>query len=261
MKSRSVTRRSLWILVQIGAFSAILANVAFGQQTIVNVPSDALTPRGQVFLMHETQLAWSSSKPNYNSTNFFAYGLNEQTELAITLYNVDEFGSDALALGMGFKTVRELETEWFEDFTPKWTYGLLAPISLADQDQAVGYFGFTHLTFAIPNTDLRLLGGVAAGSENLFGQDAVSALVGVEYPFTDHLSFTGEWFSGTHDLSGLIPGITYHNDRLILVAGLKIPSSFDPKECGLVFECGWFFGPSHNSNLDSAVSHPHYGIR
>lgn len=198
-------------VLHVSAIWLVLSSVAFGQQTIVNVPSDALTPRGQVFLMHETQLSWGSKTPDFNTTNFFAYGWNEQTELAITLYNVDEFGSDAMALGVGFKTAKELSAEWFEEFDPKWTYGFMAPISLAEQDQAVGYFGYTHSTFAVPDTELRLLGGVAAGSKNLFEQDAISALIGAEYPLTEHLSFTGEWFSGSHSLSGLIPGLTYHH--------------------------------------------------
>lgn len=253
--------KSFRFVLQASAAWLVLSSVAAGQQTIVNVPSDALTPKGQVFLMHETQLSWGSKTPDYNTTNFFAYGLSEQTELAITLYNVDEFGSDAMALGLGFKTVKELSAEWFEDLEPKWTYGLMAPISLAEQDKAVGYFGYTHLTFAIPDTELRLLGGVAAGSKNLFEEDAISALLGVEFPLTEHLAFTGEWFSGTHGLSGLIPGITYHHDRLILVAGLKIPNSFDPDKYGLVLECGWFFGPSHKSDVESTVEFPHYGTR
>ena len=256
-----VVRKSLPLLLQFWAIWLACSSAALGQQTIVNVPSDALTPTGQVFLMHETQLSWGSKTPDYNTTNFFAYGLNEQTELAITLYNVDEFGSDAMALGVGFKSVRELHAEWFADLEPKWTYGFLAPISLAEQDTAVGYFGFTHLTFAVPQTELRLLGGVAAGSRNLFDEDAVSALVGVEYPISEHLAFTGEWFSGPHNLSGLIPGLTYHKERLILVAGLKIPNSFDPDKYGFVLECGWFFGPSHKSDVESAVEFPHYGTR
>lgn len=236
-----------------------LANGSSGhaQQTIINVPSDALTPQGMWFSLHESQVGWGSQAPKYTATNFLTYGLNENTELAMTLYNVDEWGSQDMALGLGFKSAFDVFHERLPEFEPKWTFGFLSPISLAGQSPSVGHFGFTHLTFGVPCTELRLLAGAAVGSENLFGKDAVSVLAGAEYPITEHLSFTGEWFSGDHNLSALIPGLTYHKNRLILVGGLKIPNDFDFDKAALVLEAGWFFGPMQETEHETNL--PHYG--
>lgn len=137
----------------------------------------------------------------------------------------------------------------------------MLPISLNDTNSnpSVGYFPYTHLTFEVPHTKLRLLGGVASGSRNLFGEDSVSALAGAEYPITKHLSFTGEWFSGQHNLSGLIPGFTYHRDSLIVVGGYKIPNNFRMEDSGLVLEVGFFFGGNQAANHET--NEFHYGVR
>jgi hypothetical protein len=257
-----------WLLFTAGMLVSSAAVEVSAQQTIINVPSDALTPRGQGFYLHESQAAPWTDKADFNTTNFLCYGLTDHTELCLTQYGVDNRGSHGGAVGMGFKSVYDL----FEDRWPEWevkgTYGFMLPMSMGTQDDKVGYFPYAHSSFEIPETKLRLLGGVAAGSENLFGEQAVSAIAGVEYPFTDHLSFTGEWFSGGHDLSGLIPGLTYHKDRFILVAGYKIPNNFEMRDSGFVLEAGFFFGPGagKHGEEDGEHSEPpsiyrHYGVR
>ncbi|MDX1947802.1 MAG: hypothetical protein SFU86_20560 [Pirellulaceae bacterium] len=235
-----------------------LANSAFAQQTIINVPSDALTPVGQWFTLHESVIVPASDESLYQTTNFLTYGLTETTELAATLYGVDDNGSQLSALGLGFKSTFDVLDEVAPAAEIKWTVGFMLPISLRQAEPEVGYFPYSHLTFPVPGTKFRLLAGAAAGSENLFGKESISALAGVEYPLTDHLSFTGEWFSGQHQLAGLIPGFTYHSGRLILVGGYKIPNDFDLAESGLVLEMGLFYGPGAGEEPDSSA---HYGLR
>ena len=238
---------------------------AGAQQTIVNVPSDNVTPRGQHFYLHESQVLWNKGRGGYNTTNFYTYGLTDRTELAVTQYNVDSGGSRDAALGLGFKTVHPFLRDELPDLETRLTFGHMTPVSVGGQTPAVGFFTYGHLSAQVPGTDLRLLGGVAGGSRNLFGETAASALVGVEYPLTEHLSFTGEWFSGTHNLSGLIPGLTYHNYDLIVVGGVKIPNDFHPAGYGLVLEVGYFFGGPKKRKGDDGdrPSYPdrHYGVR
>ncbi len=235
------------------------AAVANAQQTIINVPSDALTPKGQGFVLHESQFAPGSEDAIYTTTNFLTYGLFEHTELAATLYSIDNAGSSLGSLGLGFKTTLDILRGRVPELQTKWTGGFMLPIALTQNDHPVGFFPYAHVTFQIPDTELRLLTGIAAGSQNFFGKNTLSALGGVEYPIFDHLSFTGEWFSGYHNLSGLIPGFTYHRDDLILVGGYKIPNDFDMRESGLVLEVGLFFGPGAPSHDDHPMKH--YGVR
>jgi len=237
----------------------IRATTAWGQQTIINVPSDALTPRGQGFFLHESQFAARSREAIYTTTNFLTYGLLDHTELAATLYSVDSEGSPLGALGLGFKTTLSVLGDTLPAFRPKWTGGFMLPLSPNQDDHPVGFFPYSHVTWQVPGTALRLLTGMAAGSKNLFGTNTLSALGGVEYPLTKHLSFTGEWFSGHHNLSGLIPGFTYHRRNLILVGGYKIPNDFAMRESGLILEVGVFFGPGALS--DEEHGDHHYGVR
>jgi hypothetical protein len=236
----------------------IVASPAAAQQTIINVPSDALTPPGQLFTLHETQLAPVSEKATFATTNFLTYGLTKHTELAATLYGVDNEGSHLSALGLGFKSTYDVLQEPLPESEVKWTLGFMMPISTGTAADRVGYFPYSHVTFQMPSTKLRLLAGGAAGSKNLFGENTLSALAGAEYPLTEHLSFTGEWFSGRHELAGLIPGLTYHNRRLIVVMGYKIPNNFQLRESGLVMEAGWFFGGGAKSSEHQKGDH--YGL-
>ncbi len=251
------------------AFAAILAfgavsSEALGQQTIINVPSDDLTPKGQQFVLHESVILPRKASGDYQSTNFYTFGLSKRTELAATLYNVDNAGSSDMSLGLGFKSVFPVLRERAPLMHTKWTVGHMVPISLQPSSPSVGFFSYSHLAFDIPNTDLRLLGGVAGGSRNVWGETTASAIAGVEYPLTDHLSFTGEWFSGTHNFSGLIPGFTYHNDDLIVVGGFKIPNNFEPRDYGVVLELGLFFGGKAgdgHEEEDEDEAPRHYGTR
>ena len=77
------------------------------------------------------------------------------------------------------------------------------------------------------------------------------------FPLRNNLSFTGEWFSGNHLLSALIPGFTYHREDLIVVAGYKFSNDFDPHKSGVVLEIGYFFG---GPSPDKFAPPEHYGI-
>lgn len=239
----------------------VVANNASAQQTIINVPSDALTPRGEHFVLHESQIVPLSSKGTFATTNFYTYGISDHVELAATLYGIDNNSSEFSTLGIGYKSVYEVLEPIAPELEVKWTTGFMLPISLNERNSnpSVGYFPYSHLSFEVPSTKLRLLGGVAAGSRNLFGEDAISVLAGAEYPLTKHLSFTGEWFSGDHNLSGLIPGFTYHRKSLIVVGGYKIPNDFRMEESGLVLEVGFFFGGNRSEEHETEL--PHYGVR
>ncbi|GIW89237.1 MAG: hypothetical protein KatS3mg108_3561 [Isosphaeraceae bacterium] len=266
----SQDRRCRWlpVLVALWAGCVWIPGVS-AQQTIVNVPSDAQTPRGRSFFLHETQILPGKGREIFQTTNFYTYGLTDHTELALTLYNVDSAGSPLMALGFGFKSAFDVFEEALPEVRPRWTVGHMTPISLQPGSEALGYFTYTHMTFEIPRTDLRLLGGVAWGSRNLFGSSETSALAGAELPLTKHLSFTGEWFSGHHQLAALIPGLTYHRGDLIVVVGYKIPNDFDMEESGLVAELGVFFGGEKGRTPESIEEEeerrrgpqPHYGTR
>jgi hypothetical protein len=255
-----VMRRSGFLLALI---SLVASGEALAQQTIINVPSDDLTPRGRHFFLHESAILPRQAGRVFGTTNFYTYGLTPRTELAATVYGIDNGGSREVTLGLGFKSVFEIPEEYAPDLGAKLTFGHMTPFSLRPSKQAVGFFTYGHLSFDVPRTDLRLLAGVAGGSRNLLGEDAASVIAGAEYPITDHLAFTGEWFSGNHNFSALIPGLTYHRGDWIAVAGYKLSNDFDPDKAGVVLEVGRFFGGKKkgSGDEDGAYEEKHFGDR
>ena len=57
------------------------------QQAIVSLPSADVTPERKLFGMVESQFRAGGPKASYNSTTFFCFGLDGNTELAVSLYN------------------------------------------------------------------------------------------------------------------------------------------------------------------------------
>ena len=74
--------------------------IAYAQQAIVNMPSADITPKGKHFLMHETQTrAWNPGR-YWLATNFYAYGIGRDTELALTSYNAGSPKSPVFQLAL-----------------------------------------------------------------------------------------------------------------------------------------------------------------
>ena len=52
----------------------------------------------------------------------------------------------------------------------------------------------------------------------------------------DHLTFVTVWWSGTHDLADLAPGLTEHGGRWIAVANCKILNIPGSRKDEIIFE-------------------------
>lgn len=127
-------------LIHVFVFTALVftSELTLAQQTIINVPSDALTPQGSHFVLHESQFSPRSKKATYTTTNFYTYGLTDNTELAATLYSVDNDGSELGALGLGWKSTYEVFQEEMPELKVKWTSGFMLPISVEETRGQVG---------------------------------------------------------------------------------------------------------------------------
>jgi hypothetical protein len=227
---------------------------ALAQQTIINLPSADLTPKGQHFLMHESQLLPAYPREFWGSTNFYTFGLSDQTELAVTTYNFNSYGSENGSVGVGFKRVQPLFRRRLRRLELKQTVGAMVPVSMTGR--GVGAFGYTHTSFRLPRLKTRLTAGIAAATRQTFDEDMVSFIAGLEQPLSRHLIFNVEWFSGTqHAAANLIPGFTYHRKGWILVGGIKIPNDMEPEKFGLVFEIGRFLGPGSGEEHEDEERH------
>ncbi len=218
---------------------ALSAISVFAQQAIVNMPSADITPKGQHFLMHETQMrSWNPGR-FWSGTNFYCYGVGIATEACLTSYDGGSPLSPNFSTGFGFKSSPYLSKSP-RDY--RITFGSMGIVN--HRGQGWGNFSYAHFNFKLPVTNTRLTGGGWAGTPQLFGKNTANVLAGIEQPIGKRFILLSEWFAGNHNFGYYIPGILFHpaKDQFIVFA-YKIPNpgNNDGKH-GFVLEYGLVFG-------------------
>jgi hypothetical protein len=219
----------------------------YAQQAIVNMPSADITPKGGLFLMHESQWRpWNPDRSWYG-TNFLAYGVGWNTELAVTSYNTGTPAASNETIGFGFKTAVPLSGRNGGAREHKLTVGSMALASLTGK--GMGNFSYVHYSFRLPKAKTRLTGGGWFGSEQLFLRKTGSVLAGVEHPLSKKVILLAEWFAGRHDLGFLIPGVLWHpTPKQFVVVAYKFPNQTANGKQGLVLEYGITLGGTGNGH-------------
>lgn len=219
---------------------AAWATPVYAQQTIFNVPSADVTPKGRVFVQNEAQTRFFGTQQYYNATQYAAVGIGFNTEIDTTLVNLSAPDSNNMSLGVGFKTYLPLLTKRYAAREFKWTTGTLVPISL--DGRGVGNWTYTHLSGRLPCLNTRLTAGVNVGTRQIFGRNQVSAIAGVEQPIGKKLTVLADWYSGAHSSAYFIPGVSYALPKNItLYVGYQIPNNRSIGRSGLVFELAKLF--------------------
>lgn len=202
----------------------LLCGPAKAQQTIFNVPSADVTPRGETFLQHESQFRTWKPDPFISNTEYAAYGIGHGFELDATLFNVNAPPSDNITLGVGFKKVFLLFPKKLPKREFKFTVGEIVPVSL--QGQGVGNWTYAHLSGRVPRLNTRLAAGISTGTKQIFGRTTVGFIGTYEQPITKRFSLQGDWFSGTHALGLFITGFSYKLPRNVdIFVGYQIPNN------------------------------------
>ncbi|MFO0628833.1 MAG: hypothetical protein U0325_24880 [Polyangiales bacterium] len=254
MSHRRIVRIALTPVTVLLAWLACPARVAHAQQAIVTMPSADITGPRQLFFMHESQLRPWGGRPYWAGTYFLTYGLGYGTELAATVFDQGVYpngGTGNTSLALGFKSAVRL----FSREAPTWqlqlTFGAMAVTSL--NDGSVGGWIYALHSLRLPALRTRLAVGVSYATEQLYGPGVreFSLIASIEQPLpipgVRGLSFVAEWFSGQHELSNFIFGLTWHpNPTWIFVLGWKIPTRYntvDVNDMAAVAEVGFFLPP------------------
>jgi hypothetical protein len=214
------------------------------QQAIINMPSADITPKGQHFYMHETQMRTQQPGRSWSGTNFYAYGVGKSTELAVTSYNMGSPWSRFAATGIGFKSSPQIMRARYPHQELKLTVGQMMILNHAGL--GVGSFSYSHLSMRLPVTRTRLTSGGFHGTSQLFGRRTGNFLGGIEQPIGKRVILLSEWLRGDHELGYFIPGILFHpNHNQMIVVGYKIPNNPNDGKSGWVLEWGLTFGGDH----------------
>lgn len=214
----------------------------FGQSLIVGIPSPDTTPKHSFMLTHESQFARKEpdNSLGWNSFSFVTYGLDDSTELSLSLNNLSAPKMSNLSLGPGIKKVFPLFRESAPKSEFKWTVGTTLPLSLQGQG-VVGNWSYSTLSTRLPKTRTRFTAGISGGTQQLFGRDTIHAIVGVEQPLTKRLSLVADWYSGTHDLGAIIPALQINfSQHDALIIGAKIPNNRRVGDPGIIIELNKF---------------------
>jgi hypothetical protein len=230
------------------ALGVAIAAPAWGQQAIVNMPSADITPKGSHFLMHETQWRPWNPASYWYGTNFYAYGVGKNTELAVTTYALSNRMPANAAIGVGFKSSIPLARASHPDAEQNLTVGSMAVQSITGR--GFGHFTYAHHNFRLPRVRTRLTAGGWAATANLVGKNTGGVLAGIEHPVNKRVILLAEWFQGRNDLGFFIPGVLFHpTPRQFIVVAYKIPNYLDNGRHGLVLEYGFTFGgPEEDSD-------------
>src|SRR3990167_3035217 len=147
------------------------AQTAAGQQTIFNVPSATVTPKGYVFLQNEGQFRSWRPGAFYVGTQYQAVGVGLNTELDLTLFNLSAPKSGKIVLGTGFKScIPVLKNKWKEREL-KLTIGEMIPVALeAGNGSGVGNWTYVTVSGRLPKLNTRLTAGLSTGTAHIFAR-------------------------------------------------------------------------------------------
>ncbi len=205
-------------------FAITLTCSGFGQQTIFNVPSADITPKGMTYLETEGQFRASGPGSYYYSSNFFARGLGGNTELDTSLYGLSSPRSGNVTMGVGFKTAFPLFAKRYAAEAFQLTVG--EQVLLSAQGEGAGYWAYAHLSGKVPHTGTRLTAGLSRGTKQLFGVDTTVVIAGFEQPLTPQLNIISDWYSGANSLGFSTTGFSWTFSKVgTFYLGYQIPNN------------------------------------
>ncbi|HSA06837.1 MAG TPA: hypothetical protein P5556_06635 [Candidatus Gastranaerophilales bacterium] len=217
-------------------FCLTFSTPALAQQTIFNAPSAEVAQKGRIFTQGEFQFRpWKPGRFMLN-TDYFAVGIGHNTELDMTLFNVQSPASNNITLGTGFKSAIPLFKEKLPKTELKAIIGTEVLASL--EGNGAGNWSYAALSGRVPKVNTRLTAGVSYGTKDIFGVDTVAFIGGVEQPITKNFGLQADWYSGKEHFAGFfIPGFYYAFPKdVTLYAGYQIPNSSKNGVSGFVIE-------------------------
>lgn len=221
----------------------MLKNPCFAEQTIFNIPSADITPKGRVCLQQEAQFRTWGDDAFFTGTTYGALGLGNNTELSLDLFNVNVPLTRNISLGVGFKSsspIAGLE-EKFPEREFKFTVGSNVLIGL--EGNGVGNWSYTHLSGRVPKLNTRITAGLSFGTRQAFGETNLSFIGAVEQPITKKMNLIAEWYSGKSHLNGLlIVGGSYALPKETTIhLGYQIPNTPQNGVSGFVVQVSKMF--------------------
>lgn len=234
------------IFIVVFVFVFVTCNLK-SQSLIVGIPSADVAEKNHLEITHESQWNFVENPQKWNSFNFACYGLGNGLELTTTLNNLNNEGSNNLALGVGGKKVFNLFKN-NDAKERKFIFGSNLLYSTVKSN--FGIWSYALYSTRIPNLKTRLTGGFSYGGFHTFGYNVTKInnvsnltpnnkfvfLGGLEQPLFKNVSFICDWYSGQHDLAAFIPAMQFDIGHNVFILGYKLPNNNIAADRALIIE-------------------------
>jgi len=187
--------------------------------TIFNVPSADVAKEKEIFLSQESQFRSKDNGNFYNATNYFSYGIGNETELVLTYFNLGDQTKNGDTLAAGFKKIFNITTsKQYKKYQPKLIFGTNL-LSMIHRNN-FGNWSYGAIAFTIPQTKTRITSGASYADKSLFGKETASFIGGLEQEITPNLYLIGDWYSGNSNSMGVLAtGLSYNYKNFFIISG------------------------------------------
>lgn len=205
-----------------------------GQSLIAGIPSADVAHKQKLEWTHESQIGIKNSDIKWNSFNFLCYGIADQTELTVSLLNVDNDNSRNLVYAAGAKR--------YFNFLNNGKFNLRLTTGgnlLLKKGYNAGHWVYSHLSLKSKKLKTRITAGISSGTHHLFGKDKLKKqngeyifktnqttcfIGGFEQPLNKKYSLLADWYSGDHELAAFIAAGQINFGKNNMIIGYKIPN-------------------------------------
>lgn len=231
---RERSGRSHFRTTGIAAAGILVVTVAYGQQTIFNVPSADVLDKGKVYAEEDT--LWRPSDPNFAVfTVRGVYGFGSGIEGGI---NVGGFVSPGRSTPTGTVALKWQPVKTGNFALTVGAHGLFFLRGSTDGDPS-GQF-YAHGSYSFPTNTRVTAGGWVATNGYAAANDTHGGLFALEQKVNDHLTLAGDWFTGRNGIGYLSPGIVSAWGKWTIYAAYTLKNG-DSKGNAALLELGYSF--------------------
>ncbi len=219
---------------------------AYSQQSLFNVPSSDITPRGKIFLQQQFNIG--EGLLQFNSTASYGLGKNSEIGLNVLGLNINEGSGSPFFMTNGNIQASPVYPFYTLNFQKAFVLSDLFKLAIGTQTGFAqgGHFGtydFLNFVTIIPKYKSKIITGIYYGSDSFLGpEDRIDWIdgntplgyqIGLEQPIIeDKLLFIAENISGHHNLGETTVGGAYYlTHHWVLSAGFQFsnPGSKTPE--------------------------------
>ncbi|MEZ0485568.1 hypothetical protein [Fibrella aquatica] len=209
----------------------LFTTIACAQQSLFNVPSSEITPKGKLFFQQQVNF---SSIIQLNTT--LDYGLKHDWEIGVNLLGIDyspslhDFLKNDVLQNDPFSPLVMINVQKGVPVNEHWKLGFGAQngVNMAQyRSERLAYFYYANAVWTSRSERLRINSGLYLGNEHYLGDgNNVGVMVGAEAALIPHkVHLMADWINGTHDLGvGVIGAVAYPWRHLPISLGWQLPN-------------------------------------